>query len=62
MGLLGKVIVRIVFSVSVVALFILKVLRVTTIADMFNSALLVFAIISTNILLERYLSSEAEEQ
>ena len=62
MGLLGKVIVRIIFSVSVVVLFVFGVLRVTTPADMFNSSLLVFAIISTNILLERYLSREAEEQ
>ena len=53
---------RIVFSISIVALFVFDVLRVTTPADMFNSALLVFAIISTNILLERYLSREAEEQ
>ncbi|MBY8998837.1 MAG: hypothetical protein KGD60_14005 [Candidatus Thorarchaeota archaeon] len=62
MGLLGKIITRIIFSVSVVVLFVFGVLRVTTPADMFNSALLVFAIISTNILLERYLSREAEEQ
>lgn len=62
MGLLGKVIVRIIFSVSVVTLFVFGVLKVTTIADMFNSSLLVFAVISANILLERYLSSEAEEQ
>jgi len=62
MGLLGKVIVRIVFSVTVVVLFVFEVLKTATIADMFNSALLVFAIISTNILMERYLSRESEEE
>ncbi len=56
MGLLGKIIVRIVFSVTIVALIIFEVLKTTTIADMFNSALLIFAIISTDILMERYLS------
>lgn len=62
MGILGKIITRIVFSISIVALFVFDVIRVTTVADMFNSALLIFAIISTDILLERYLSREAEEQ
>ena len=61
MGLLGKIIVRVVFSASIVVLFVFRVLKVTTYADMFNSALLVFAIISTAMLLDKYLSNEDVE-
>lgn len=62
MGLLGRIIVRIVFSVSVVALFVFEVLKVSTPADMFNSALLVFAIISTAVLMDKYMSRESETE
>lgn len=62
MGLLGKIIVRIGFSVTLVALFVFEVLKFAEIADMFNSVVLVFSIISANILFERYLSSEEQAE
>jgi len=58
MGLLGKIIVRIGFSVTIVALFVFEVLMFATIAEMFNSVVLIFGIISAIILFERYLSEE----
>lgn len=61
MGLLGKIMVRIMFSVIIVVLIVFEVLKVATPAEMFNSSMLLFAIISANMLFERYLSRDEDE-
>jgi len=60
MGLLGKILIRIAFSVTIVALFVFEVLLFVTVAEMFNAVVLIFTIISANILFERYLSKEEQ--
>ena len=58
MGFLGRIFTRIVFSVTIVALIFFGVLQVATVADTFNSVLLIAAILSANILMENYMSRE----
>lgn len=59
MGLLGKIIVRIAFSVSIVIIIASGIVSINaTLYDFFNAVMAVFAILSADILIEKYLSKE----
>lgn len=62
MGLLGKIIVRAIFSATIIAIIVSGLVSTgPSIYEAFQAFMAVFAIISADVLIEKYLSRERNE-
>jgi len=58
MGFLGKIIVRIVFCVAILVIITSGVVGINNLYEIVQAVMMIFALVSADILIERYLSPQ----